>query len=224
MSAVVDIVFVCIIALSVYFCAVKGFYRSLVCALGAALALAVALLLCGSLGNALVNSGVGDFVQSSLTEYTEKLSVDGIRGEQGDYIETLVEFADAESEHKDFQAQCNALSDEDNGAVAKAFESTVAPKIKVFFCKCIAFLILFAVARLILKIVEYILDRAVAFPELKHGNRVLGGVVGVSLAFVRVNALCIALKLLLPLVSGFSEKMIPNSALFRFFDGIGFGF
>lgn len=232
MSAIIDILLVCIIVLSVYFCASKGFTKALLTALGFAISLAVALALCGFVGTTVEKSVVGEYVDQKLYDATEHISFEGVYGTDGKggaqhaYLEKLAEMTDCRHSYERFYDDCAEWETHDDAALLKAFRQSVTPQIKAFLCKCAAFLMLFCIARAVLFAVEYILDKTVAFTEIKNkrARRVLGGTVGALIALLRINVFCIGIKLLLPLMSGFSEKMIPSSALLKFFAGISIGF
>ncbi len=223
MNAIIDILIVCLIGLSVYFCASKGFFKTLVGAFSLALALTVALIFCDMLGSALESGSVGSAFKNALLRSADHLNIQDVAGERGDYYKALASIAGAEESYADFYSQCTAMENAESAAVVTLFGSTVVPPVTKYFCKCTGFLLLLVGVRLLLKAVEYILERAVALPELKQANRSLGGTAGVLLAYLRIGAFCTAAKLLMPLVGEFSEKMLPTSALFRFLDGISLG-
>ena len=223
MNAVIDIIIVCIIGLSLYFGASKGFVKSLVGALSLALALAAALAFSGMLGEALENSVVGNRIRNAVTESADHINAEDVKGERGEFYETLCGIAGADEAYEKFYADCTTADTVESSKILRMFCDTVVPPVTKFFCKCIVFLLLLSAVRLLLKALEYILERAFALPQLKQADKSLGVTAGVLRAYLRIGAFCTAAKLLMPLVGGFSEKMLPTSALFRFLDGISLG-
>ncbi len=221
MSAVIDIILVAIIALTLYFCVTKGFVKSLVSTLCFIVALAAALIFCAALGEAFKNNPIGGYIENALADAAETLTVGEVAEENR--FESLADMAGAGDVYDDFRRQCATFNGAKDTAVAEGFGKTVAPYITVYLCECAAFLLIFVVVRLLTRTAEYILERAVALPELKQGNRSLGAVVGVLLSLLRINAFCVAFKIIMPLIGGFSEQFVPSSALFKFFSGLSIG-
>ena len=237
MTALIDIIIVAIIALSLIMAVQRGFVRTILGTLGFALSLVIAVALCSTVSTAMQSGVIGekiedmvhDAIDSTVTEENYSFLFDDEKDEKDDesalkqvfyLFGAEDEFDSIKSSYKEWRA--NGLEN-----VRTNLKNTLTEPGVDLCCNVIAFLVLFIVARIAIKIIEIVLDKVVALPVLKQANKILGGIAGAILAIFRVFVLCFALKLVLPIASSAGIDWIAsinpdNSLLYRLFESTNF--
>lgn len=220
MSAIIDIIIVAIIALTVYFAIRKGFVKTVLGALGFVLSLAVALIFCGPVSDALEQGPVGDKMESvvhsaidnAVTE-SNYMSIFEKNKDEDSVLKQLYTAFGAEDKYDKLSESYNQWKTEGLSQVRLKLREALTDTGVALCCNVIAFLLLFVVARILFKIAEIVLDKFVALPILKQANKLLGGVAGVVLAVFRVFLLCLVLKLMVPIAGGFGWGWLTADTL-----------
>ncbi len=229
MNAVIDIIIVAIFALTIYFGVKRGFVKTVIGACAFLVSVLVALALCSPVATALHDGPVGDFMENTIIEVIEGVDVveifseeDNTDNDEHNYLKTLFGVFGSEKLYEELHGELAQVEDKSEEMITAYMCDKLVPKVKKAFCKVAAFLLLFVVARILLKIAEWLIDKVATLPVLKQANKLLGGVAGFVVAILRANIFCIVLKLLTPILTDFSSKLLPSSTLFHLFEDIIF--
>ncbi len=236
MTALIDIIIVAIVALTVIMAVQKGFVRTILGTLGFALALMVALVFRSPVSTAMQNSAIGDkmesvvhsAVDSTVTEanYEAIFSEERSQDAEGSLKQVFYLFG-AEEQFEGIKSSYAEWRADGLERVRTGLKNKLTDPGVRLCCNVLAFLALFIVARIVIKIAEIVLDKVVALPVLRQANKALGAVAGIILAVFRVFLLCFALKLILPIASAAGMDWIASinpesSLLYSMFDSNNF--
>lgn len=99
---------------------------------------------------------------------------------------------------------------------------TISSHVSLFFSNVIAWLILFFVTMLLLRLIGFILDKIFKTPALKTANQVLGCVVGIAISLVVASILSLVAVTVVNALSTtypetFNQAVIDNSLVVKFF-------
>lgn len=238
MTALIDIIIVGIIAITIIMAMQRGFVRTILGTLGFALALVVALAFRSPVSTAMQNSVIGDkmaevvhsAIDSTVTEANyEKIFSDKVKEDEDaeSSLERVFNLFGAEDKFESIQSSYADWREHGLERVRTNLKNTLTKPGVRLCCNALAYLVLFIGARILIKIIEIILDKVVALPVLRQANKMLGAVAGIILAVFRVFLLCFTLKLILPLASSAGLDWIAsidpaNSVLYRFFENGNF--
>lgn len=241
MGAMIDIFIVLTIVTTIVVAARQGFIKTILGTFAFALALAAAMLLCSPLSGAMQKGAIGEkmegvvhsAIDNIVTEenYLELFGADDKNSEIPEVSEDesllrdLFDIFGAEEKYDKIEEDYKdwVAGGLDN-ARTNLKQSVTHTGVKVC-CNVISFLVIFIIARILLKIAEVVLDKAVELPVLKQANAVLGVVAGVLLAVFRVFLVCVIIKFITIVVNGagltFVGGMHPtDSFLYSFFSNI----
>ncbi|MEG1743384.1 MAG: CvpA family protein [Clostridia bacterium] len=214
MSAILDIIIIIIVALTMFFAAKNGFIKTLFTGTSFFIAILVAYLLLtptkqlfidSSLANSaksslsttlagFVESGTDDFDPNQLIEnenFKTLINVFGI--DEADLSQKVTEWRKDNTEH-----------------FREYLVDYVSEPIINSVVTVLAFLILFLGTLLICKLVTYILDRVFTLPVLKQANKLLGVILGIVIAAVRVYLFCALLDLIIPFGTQLGWKFVSD--------------
>lgn len=228
MGAVLDLIIVCIITVTVFLSAKRGFVKTALGSLGVVIALSVALIFSSTLSAKLQGGFVGDTVRPAVNGIIDSVvserSVESDEDDSDGTLKRLCSVFGAESKGEKLQKECDALKDKGVEAVRDKVKETLTESGVALFCKILAFLLLFLGTRAAVKLAEIVLDKIVELPILKKANRLLGALIGLIPALFRTYLFCLIMRLLLPLLGDFGVKAAASdSVLYGFFcRGISF--
>jgi len=233
MGAIIDIIIVAIIAYTITMAVKRGFVKTALGALGFFIAIAIALMLCSPLASFLEESGFGTSISRAVDSVIDNsidednyLGAFEDNGEESVLLKICKTFG-ADSEYDEMKESYGEWRDAGiESARSYLKESIKGPAVNLC-CGILAFLLLFLVARILLKIAEIVVGKIVDLPVLKQANKLLGGIAGVVLAVVRVYVACLVIKWIVPVAGSFGWEWalsanVYDSALFTLFEGANF--
>ncbi len=234
MGAIIDIIIVAIIAYTIVMAVKRGFVKTVVGALGFFIAIAIALMFFSPLADFLAESGFG----TSISRYVDRIIDENIDednylgvfeaegGEESVLLKICKSFG-AEDSYEEMKGSYGEWRDAGIQSARNYLKSSIKEPAVNLCCGVLAFLILFLVARILLKIAEIVVGKIVDLPVLRQANQLLGGVAGVILAVVRVYVACLVIKWIIPVAGSFGWEWAINanvydSYLFTLFEGANF--
>jgi uncharacterized membrane protein required for colicin V production len=207
MNAILDIIIVIIAALTIYFAYKRGFIRTLLSASSFLIAIVLTVLLLSPVKAALMNTSLADNVRDRV-----EIEINGIITRNGiKDVEELVgkdaksnEFTDILDkigiEKEDLNAKINEWK-ADNGVQTSLKERLIdyiADPVVDTIITVAAIVLIFFGSIILLKITAYILDKVCKLPILRTANKLLGVLMGIVLALVRIYLFVIIIKLMVP--------------------------
>ncbi len=241
MGAMIDIFIVLTIITTIVVAVRQGFVKTILGTFAFVIALGIAMLLCSPLSGAMQKGAIGEkmegvvhsTIDNIVTEenYDKLFGADEAEGENAELTEDesllrdLFDIFGAEEKYDEIESGYKGwVSDGLENARDYLKENVTETGVRVC-CNVISFLILFIIARILLKVAEVVLDKVVELPVLKQANAVLGVVAGVLLAVFRVFLVCVIIKFITIVVNGagltFVGGMHPtDSYLYSFFSNI----
>lgn len=235
MNWTLDIAILLILGLTVFFSVRSGFVKTAMATLSFALAVVITICLLSPVRSALLNTGLAD----SVTETTEtaiknyitdnKLAgTDDLIAGKSEAFDSLIAVAGIDKDELSQWYSENVKGNADERAQTLA--SHIAEPAVYALATLISVLLLFFVSRLLLFIVSKILEGVARLPVLKTANKLLGLLLGLVLALVRICLFCVIVNVLIDnagfLGSDFLLNLDPDKTLlFKLFAGINiFGF
>ncbi len=215
---IIDIILVALIVLSTAAGYARGFIRTLLGFVGVAAALIVATIFSPSLANYLdtniVNDTVTNVIDESLTEAFDdgNGSLDQILGAVNKFV--FSDGVDAEGYAKGIES----------GGSVEAVSRELASRISAPVCSAAAFIGIFILTVLVVKIISAVLDKLFKLPVLRQTNGFLGGLLGLALGVIYAMILSRAFVLMLPWLTStvggpFTPELASGSHLLVFFSG-----
>ncbi len=219
MGAIIDIIIVAIVAFTMIMAIKRGFVKTVVGGLGFFLAVIIAIAFCSPLSNALEKGGFGTSVSNAVDRVIEKnITVDNYE----DAFEEEEEKGSLYKICKTFGAEDRYEAMEENyeewrregilSAQSYIKESIREPAVNLC-CGVLAFILLFMVSWVLIKVLEIVLTKFVDLPALKKADKILGAAVGVIVATVRVFIACLIIKWALPVAGSFGWEWALNTDL-----------
>ena len=229
MNAVLDIIVVIIAFVTIYFAVKNGFVKTLLSASSFLIALILTVALLSPVKNAFLQSsfgeGVRDRVESSIEEMLVKNGIEDVEqlleedGKANDFARLLDKagIGDKELDEKITQWKTETGAD-----LRERLIDYIADPVVNALVTVAAVALLFFGSLILLKITAYVLDKACRLPVLKTANKLLGLLLGILLALVRIYLFCVLVRLLLPygqaLDIGILSAINPEKTLlFRLF-------
>ena len=181
MHILIDGILILIMVLVVYNAAKKGFIVALFNMISVWAALAIALVFCSPLGTYINTNFVSSYVDEYTSDILAKVTAQSEETLEDGILSTLPEgFTNAaEFLGVDIENMIGGLS----GEINEGAEET-AKTLSIAISNIIAFVIIFLVAIIALKLACLILDKLATAPGLKQINVFLGALLGLSEAFV----------------------------------------
>lgn len=233
MGAIIDIIIIAIIAYTIIMAVKRGFVKTVIGALGFFLAIAIAVSFCSPLAAFLEESGFGTSVSRTVDELIDENITEenyhGIFDEDGE-DSMLFKICKTFGAEDRYDAMSDSYNEWREAGVISARnyikESIKEPAVDLC-CGILAFLIIFIIAWVILKIAEVVIGKLVDLPVLKQANKLLGAIAGIILAVVRVYIACLVIKWIVPVAGSFGWEWALNvdladSYLYGMFESVNF--
>lgn len=228
MAIVFDAVILIIIVLSVIFCIKRGFVGSLFKSLGFITAVFCALMLTPVFSSFLKGAFVEDFsfmfVRSVVCKTEDNRGFDNVLA---DIVEKNPEVCSG-LEHlglnvAEIEQYAKSLESTDKEEAMELLVKKIATPMCSLISDVMAFMITFGVIFLIVKLLAWLLDKAVKLPTVKTVDRVLGGVYGVLLGTVRSGIFIMVVAAAYPMIGAYItsiptfDAVSSETVLFEFF-------
>lgn len=226
MSWILDIIVIAILGITVFFAARNGFIKTLISAASFAICIIVTAIFVSPLSQALQTTVIAENVKQTTTEHISNYILDDSLGGINDLLDgksegfnTLIRVAGYDqNDLKSWYSQ-NVRNGEDGSSVLA--ERISEPIVKLI-CIAVSVVILYFGTKILLLILTYILNQVAKLPVLHSCNKLLGVILGVLLAVVRICLFCFVVRILtensLFINSSFIAGLDPNKTLiFRMF-------
>ena len=228
MNAILDIIIVIIAVVTIYFAVKNGFVKTLLSASSFLLAVIITVVLLSPVKTAFMNTSAADNlrtrVESSIDEILVKNGIEDVeqlveKDSPSDFTQLLNKVGIGENE---LSTQFKQWKTEAGVDLRERLIDYLAEPVVNTVVTVAAVALLFFGSLILLKIATYVLDKVFTLPVLKTANKLLGVLLGVLLAIVRIYLFCIIIKLLLPygqtLDIGMLSAINPEGTLlFRLF-------
>ncbi|PKM62812.1 MAG: hypothetical protein CVU97_03485 [Firmicutes bacterium HGW-Firmicutes-21] len=228
MNAILDIIIVIIAVVTIYFAVKNGFVKTLLSASSFLLAVIITVVLLSPVKTAFMNTSAADNlrtrVESSIDEILVKNGIEDVeqlveKDSPSDFTQLLNKVGIGENELSTQFKQWKTEAGVD--LRERLIDYLAEPEVNTVVTVAAVALLFFG-SLILLKIATYVLDKVFTLPVLKTANKLLGVLLGVLLAIVRIYLFCIIIKLLLPygqtLDIGMLSAINPEGTLlFRLF-------
>ncbi|MBE6692082.1 MAG: CvpA family protein [Ruminococcaceae bacterium] len=229
MSWTLDIIIVLIAGLTIYFAAKNGFVKTAISASAFIIAIALTAAFATPLAEVIKQTPVGDSIRTATEEKISDILLDGsfdidnLLDGKSEEFNNLLSLAGIDSENLNDWYEDKVVSGMEE-ATARLAEKIAEPIIHTI-AMAVAIVAIYIGTRIILMIVAFILDQIFRLPVLNACNKLLGIVVGVVLAAIRVLLFCFIANLIIAnadfLGSDFISNLAPEKTLlFKFFNEI----
>jgi uncharacterized membrane protein required for colicin V production len=205
MNALLDIIIVIIASLTIYFAYRRGFIKTLLSASSFLIAILLTALLLSPVKSALMSSSLADDVRSRVeTEINNIISTNSINdveeltGKDSKVSEFTNILEKIGLNQEDLNAKFKEWKAESGANLKEKFIDYIADPVVDAIITLAAIVIIFFGSIILLKITAYVLDKVCKLPILKTANKLLGVIMGVVLALVRIYLFVILVKLLIP--------------------------
>lgn len=230
MNILLDVIVVALIAVTVYLGFKRGFVKTVMGAVGFFVALAVAVAFAPTLKAEVMKSRVAENVKIYAEEAIEKL-LDGEEKEDYDElfetenksnVEVLLDSFGLGEKYESFKESYREWQDENVETIKANLVNYLSETAIDVGALIISFIAIFVLARILLRLAEWLLDRFCDLPVLKQANKILGIVAGVVLALFRVYVFCWLFGQLIPVAEVFGLDFLASAntgstVVFRFF-------
>ncbi len=234
MNAIIDIIIAIIMVVTVVVAKQKGFVKTMLGTLGFSLALSIAMAAHAPVADMLRDGTVGDKMEELVHSAVDNTVNEGNRDTlfketdgNDSQVEHLFVLFGAEEEYEEIDNTYRGFYDMDVEEIRTYLKDFITMPGADLCCKVLAFLIIFVIARIIIKIAEIVLDKVVALPVLKQANKILGVIAGFVLGVFRVFLFCSVMQIILPIASGLGIDWLAsvspdNSVLYALFESANF--
>ncbi len=205
MNAILDIIILCIVALTIFLAAKRGFIKTLLGSASSLVAIILALVLLSPVKSAFLNSSIAEGARESLTDTiagfvsSDSENYDATLLENNNGFMQMVEMFGVDK--AELQEKFNEWRHQNLTAFRDSLEEYICAPVIESLATALAFIVLFIGAKLILKLVTYLLDKFAKLPVLKQANTFLGIVLGVVMSVVYVYLFVWVVNLIIPLGS-----------------------
>lgn len=219
MSILLDVTVVALLAVTVYLGFRRGFVKTVMGAVGFLVALAVAVAFAPTLKAEVMKSRVATNVKVYAEEAIEKL-LDGEEKEDYDElfdnenkssVELMLDSFGLGEKYESFKDSYNEWKDENTETIKANLVNYLSETAIDVGALIISFIAIFVLARLLLRLAEWLLDRFCDLPVLKQANKLLGIVAGVVLALFRVYVFCWLFGQLIPVAEVFGLEFLASA-------------
>ncbi|MBR5277748.1 MAG: CvpA family protein [Clostridia bacterium] len=201
MTWLLDIIIALIIGVSIFLGAKNGFVKTAIGAAAFIIAVAVTCMFTSPLAGALKGTGIGKGIESATEEFISDIMLDNsmdmgelINGESEEFNNFVNISGTDNQELKDWYSQQeNSAEETAKSALAKKLANPIADLIT----KLLAVIILFFGTRILLSVASYIITKICKLPVLNTCNTLLGVILGVILAIIRVALFCFIMNTLI---------------------------
>ncbi|MDD4124765.1 MAG: CvpA family protein [Eubacteriales bacterium] len=229
MSAVLDIAIAVIIGLSVFFGARNGFVKTAISIGSVIIAIIVVVIFAPKLQGVFLESSAADSVREEINEKLANMvsssdeNYDPDEVKERSEFKKLLEIVGIDSD--EFEAKWDSWKQNQTDELRDDMVNYISEPLVKAIAMLLAFIILFFGSIIVLKLVAILLDKICVLPVLKQANTLLGILLGVILALVKVSIFVYIVNLLLPY---FQAKDLPllsridpsSTILFRWFEKI----
>lgn len=229
MSAILDIILVLIIGLSIFFAARNGFIKTLLNFSSVIVAIIVVALFSSGFEAKLLESSAAKSVRNAIdtrlaeivSSKTDDYDPNEVK-EQNKFSELLeIVGIDGEEFTRDWESWTDLRTDE----LRDKLVNYVADPLMKGIAALISFVVLFFGTIIALKIITFVLDKIFALPVLHAANTLLGGVLGVFLAWLRASTFVYIVNLLLPYLQAKDITLLAKidpakTVVFQWFENI----
>ena len=230
MNVLLDVIVAAIIAVTVYLGFRRGFVKTVMGAVGFFVALAVAIAFAPALKAEVLESRFTENVKVYAEEAIEKL-LDGEEKEDYDElfesenksnVELMLDSFGLGEKYESFKQSYQEWKDENTQTIKANLVDYLSETAVDVGALIISFVAIFVLARILLRLAEWLLDRFCDLPVLKQANKVLGIVAGVVLALFRVYVFCWLFGQLIPVAEVFGLEFLASAntdstVVFKFF-------
>lgn len=223
MSWTLDIIIILIISLTVYFAAKNGFVKTAISASAFIIAIALTAVFATPVAEAIKASPLSTSIEDATEERIEDILLEGsyeitaLLDGESDEFNKLLSVAGIDGD--DLREKYPGM---DPGEAASDLAAEISAPIIDTVAIIVAIIIIYIGTRILLSIVSFVLDKVCRLPVLKSCNKLLGIILGVVLALLRVCLFCFIVKILMEnadfLGSGFIAGLEPEKTiLFKIF-------
>lgn len=232
MNALLDIIIIAIAALTIYFSVKNGFIKTLLSASSFLIAIIITVALLAPVKNAFMETSgadalrervrisIEDILTSNNVENSEEVDTFLASGSSNQELYNILDKVGLERE--ELQQKVSEWKKETGADLKQKLIAYISdPIVDALVTVCVICLLFFG-SLIILKIATYILDKVCRLPVLKTANKLLGVILGVVLAFVRIYLFCLLIKILLPYgealdISALTAIHPESTLLFKWF-------
>lgn len=219
MNAILDIIIVIIASLTIYFAYKRGFIKTLLSASSFLIAIVLTVLLLSPVKSALMSSSLAEDVRSRVeTEINDIISSNGIKDVEeltgkdskiSEFTTMLEKIGLSQEDLNDKFKEWKADSVTQTSLKEKLVDYIADPVVDAIITVAAIILIFFG-SIILLKITAYVLDKVCKLPILRTANKLLGVLMGVVLALVRIYLFVILVKLLIPNGNALGIEMLAD--------------
>lgn len=228
MNILVDLIILVIAVLTIVMAAKRGFIKTVVSAASSLIALIMVACFTGLLAGALVSTPLGDAVYGGVENFveglTEKTSITELAQDSDSALYSAMDTLGVDTE--DFSEWVEDHLAEEEDKLQKKIVNYIADPVTSLVMRALSTLILFFGTVLLLKLFGKLLTGIVEkIPVIRTFNTLLGLLLGVLLAFVRVLIFCAVVSVIATVATAigwdFFASLDPEETiLFRLFDAI----
>ena len=226
MSAILDVILLAIIAITVFVCGKRGFFKSLVKVGSVVLAILAVVLFFGRLKSAMLESKTcADVREKMNARLAEIVSSDEETYDPGEVKESpkFVEILHALGvKTEEFERTWNQWRTERTDALREKLVNFVSEPLMDMIAAVLSFIILFFGTLIAVRLLGFVLDKIFVLPVLKQANTALGILLGVLMAIIYVSVFVYMVNRLLPYLqasgSGFFMRISADKTIiFKWF-------
>ncbi len=221
MSWTLDIIIILIIGLTLYFSAKSGFVKTTISASSFILAIALTAAFSSPLAEIIKQTPIADSIRTATEEkindilLNNSFDIDSLLDGESSEFNNLLSVAGINNDSlSDWYGENVTSSIED--VTAGLAEKITTPIIDTI-AMAVAIIIIYIGTRIALMILSFVLDQIFRLPVLKSCNKLLGIIVGVVLALIRVCLFCFVANLLIKnadfLGNEFISSLVPEKTL-----------
>lgn len=233
MSWTLDLIIIAIFAITVFFATKNGFVKTAVSAVSFIVAIVITFCFAGTLADAIKTTSIADKIETATERKIEdvilenSISASELIDGGSEAFNVLLSVSGVEqSELKEFFNSSENRSLEPAKRIAKKISEPIIDTVALI----VSVILLYFGTRILLAIVAAVLDKLAKLPILKTSNKLLGVLLGIVLAAVRISLFCFVAGVLIKhadfLGNSYISALDPEKTLlFRFFSNIDiFGF
>ncbi len=216
MSWTLDIIIILIIGLTLYFSAKNGFVKTAISACSFIVAMALTAAFSAPLAEIIKQTPIADSIRTATEErisdilLNNSFDVNSLLDGESSEFNNLLSVAGINKENlSDWYGENVTSSIED--VTAGLAEKITTPIIDTI-AMAVAIIVIYIGTRIALLILSFILDQIFRLPVLKSCNKLLGIIVGIILAIIRVCLFCFVANILIKNADFLGSEFISNLA------------
>lgn len=233
MSWTLDLIIIAIFALTVFFATKNGFVKTAISAVSFIVAIVITFCFAGTLADAIKTTTIADKIEAATEQKIEDVilensisAVELIDGKSEAFNMLLAVSGVESGELEEFYNSLENKSFTPAKRIAKKLSEPIINTVALI----ISVILLYFGTKILLAIVASVLDKIAKLPILKTYNKLLGVLLGILLAIVRISLFCFVAGVLIKnadfLGSDYISALNPeNTLLFKLFSNLNiFGF